>query len=106
MLDDLLAQGGLDARELLALPVVASSRRPPQQAILVLFVRRPPQSCVGGPDVHPDDIVRGPAPTPRQVAEPPTQGESRDAGERDESEDGSEPVHLRFAIHVTEQATS
>ncbi len=60
---------------------------------------------VGGHDVHPDDVVRRPAPTPRQVAEPTAQGESGDAGERDEAEDGGEPVHLRLAVHVAEQAT-
>ena len=44
--------------------------------------------AVGGDDVHADDVVRRPAPAPRQVAEPAAQREPRDAGERDEAEDG------------------
>ena len=83
--------------------VPAATPQPPEE-IRVLVAARPHQPCVGGHDVHPDDVVRRPAPTPRQVAEPAAQGESRDAGQRDEPEDGGEPVHLRFAIHVAEQA--
>lgn len=82
---------------------------PPPQApeeVRVLVAAGPHQACVGGHHVHSHDVVRRPAPTPRQVAEATPQGESGDAGERDEAEDGSEAVHLRFAIHVTEQATS
>ena len=78
----------------------AAPRRGPAFSSLLARTSR----AVGGHHVHPDDVVRRPAPAPRQVAEPAAQGESGDAGERDETEHRGEPVHLRLAIHVAEQA--
>ena len=85
--------------------VPATTPQTPEK-VSVLVVARVHQPCVGSYDIHPHNVVRRPAPTPRQVSEPAAQGESRNTGERNETENGSKPVHLRFAIHFAEQATS
>ena len=88
--DDLRADGiehvidaGHDAE------VPAATPQPPEE-VSVFVAARTHQSCVGGHDVHPDNVVRRPAPTPGQVAEATAQSEACDAGERDETEDGGE----------------
>jgi hypothetical protein len=104
--DNLRADGielVVDARHDAEIP--APTPQPPEK-VRVLVVARAYRSCVGGHDVHGENVVRRPAPTSRQVAESAAQGESCNAGQRDEAENRGESVYLRVAIHVAEEATS
>lgn len=75
------------------------------EEIWVLIVACAYEVSVGSHDIQANHVVRCPAPPPCEVAESSAEGESGDAGERNETEHSSEPVYLRFTIHVAKQAT-
>lgn len=83
--------------------VAATAPQAPEQIRVLVFAGMH-QPAVGGHHVHAGHVVRGPAPTPGQIAEAAAQGQARNAGGRDETEHGREAVQLGLAIQVAESA--
>ena len=81
-----------------------SAPQAPEQ-VRIFIATRAHELCVGGDDIHPDNVIGRPSPSPREVADSAAEGQPRNAGERDEAENGCQPVQLRLAIDVSKDTT-
>ena len=77
--------------------------RSPQNRSRVLGLARADDLPLRGHQIDRDHAVAGPAAAAGQIAEPPAQRESGDAGGRDEAEHRRQPVELGLAVDVAEQ---
>ena len=90
--------------KLVATPKLPPPPRSPQNRSLCSRSDARSDLAVGGDEIDRRDVVAGPAEAARQVAETAAERQPRAAGGRDEPEHGREPVQLRLAVDVAEQA--
>ena len=79
-----------------------AANRPEQLAVLV--AAGAPCPPVGRDDLHLEQVVDRPAEPARQVAEAPAERQARHPDLRDEAQRRGQPMQLRLAVHLAEEA--